>query len=358
MSKQMQLPLESVIVVGGQFGSEGKGAVIHEIGDSFGVHVRTGGVQAGHSIKFPEGHKLAGEIWKLQTIPVGAALGKTTVIAMASVIDPEILDRELGWFEKAGIKLDLHIDQRATILLPEYREDEANADLTKRLGSTGKGVGAARVARLMRTAQTADDYYKDDEQIAPMLCNTSDLLRSELDFGTRVLVEAAQGIGLSLFSGGYYPFCTSAEATPTGSFADLGLPLRYAHYFASVGVFRTVPIRVAGNSGELPFEIDWQTLESRRGKPIAESEKQTTVTKKIRRVAMWDAEEARRSVVEAGIDYAFLTFVDYIYPEIEGATDWHDLPAHVRHYVGEREKELGVEIVAIGTSFGSYAWRR
>lgn len=353
---QTRMPMpQGAIVVGGQWGSEGKGAVIYELGVDYATHVRVGGPQAGHSIKLP-----SGEVLKLQTIPVGAALGKECLIGMASVVDPEVLWREVGWFARLGMPLDLTIDPNATVLTEAYREAENQHGLTARLGSTGKGVGAARAARIMRTAPAAGEYFRPDELPEGVrVADTREILRERLkDAHNGILVEAAQGIQLSLFSSGYYPFVTSSEATPTGSFADLGLPLSQAHSFESVGVFRTFPIRVAGNSGPLPNEITWEALEEERGVPIPDSEKTTTVTLKTRRVARWSAEVARRSVVEAGIDWATLTFLDYPYPEISGQIDWDRFPKRVKAYVSKRENDLGVPINLVGTGFGSYAWRK
>lgn len=353
---QMRLPIPpGMIVVGGQWGSEGKGAVIYEIGSDYRTHVRVGGPQAGHSVKLS-----SGKVLKLQCIPVGALLGKESVIGMASVLDPDVLHREIGWFEDLGIPLDLTIDPAATVLSYRYKEDEKMAGLVSRLGSTGKGVGMARAERIMRRAATVGTWASHQE-IAPgvRVGDTRALLRQRLiDPANGVLVEAAQGVQLSLFSSGYYPFVTSSEATPTGSFADLGIPLRLASRFETMGVFRTFPIRVAGNSGPMPNEITWEELEGWRGVPIPESEKTTTVTLKTRRVAQWDAHVAFRSVVEAGIDMATLSFLDYPYPEISGLVDYDAFPGKVKKYVNAREKELGIPIVMCGTGFGTYAWRR
>lgn len=356
---QSRMPIPpGAIVVGGQWGSEGKGSFIYEIGKDYGTHVRTGGPQAGHSIKLP-----SGQVLKLQCIPVGAALGKETIIAQQSVVDPVVLAREVKWFEELGIPLDLTIDAAATILEPRHVVQEgpgSGGNMTARLGSTGKGVGAARAARIMREAETAGSYedwpfYSDQVKVAP---RTADLIRARLaDPVHGVLVEAAQGIELSLFSSGYYPYVTSCEATPTGAFAEMGLPLRDAKRFESIGVFRTYPIRVAGNSGPLPGEVTWEAIEGRLGRPIPDSEKTTTVTNKIRRVAEWNGKLAGRAVERAGISWAALTFLDYVYPEIAGWVSWDRMPRGVKQYVAHREVDLGVPIRVVGTGFGTYAWR-
>jgi adenylosuccinate synthase len=324
------------------------------MGRTYNTHVRVGGPQAGHSIKLP-----SGDILKLQTIPVGAALGAEAIIGMQSVIDPEVLYREIGWFNHLGLRFNLIIDSRATILELHDVEMEAKREMAARIGSTGKGVGAARANRILRRAQTAGDFWGHDTPGGVVISpDTSQMIAHRLQNPRHgVLVEAAQGIALSLFSSGYYPYCTSCEATPTGAFAELGLPLRYAQHFESVGVFRTFPIRVAGNSGPLPFEISWDILESERGASIPDSEKMTTVTNKVRRIARWDPKAARAAVERTGLDWAALTFLDYPYPEVAGQTDYDRFPPNVKRYVTAREKDLGIPIHVVGTGFGTYAWR-
>jgi len=339
------------IVVGGQWGSEGKGALIYEIGPDYDTHVRVGGPQAGHSIKLP-----GGEVLKLQCIPVGAALGKEAIIGQQSVVDPQVLNRELEWFRQLGIKTNLIVDPAATVLEPLAVVDEALAELTHRIGSTGKGVGAARAARIMRQAKTVGSYEYWPPEVS--ILHTAPIIQDRLaDPGHGVLVEAAQGVELALFSSGYYPYVTSSEPTPTGAFAEMGLPLWAASSFEAVGVFRTFPIRVAGNSGPLPNEISWEILEQERGGPISDSEKLTTVTNKVRRVARWDAKQARAAVQRSGIGWAALTFLDYPYPEVTGETDYDRIPPGAKRYVTERERDLGVPILLVGTGFGTYAWR-
>lgn len=349
-------PTPGLIVCGGQWGSEGKGALIFEIGGAYETHVRVGGPQAGHSIKLSQHED---QVLKLQTIPVGAALGKRAVIGMASVVDPEVLRREIGWFQQLGLPLDLTIDENATILAPEYRQAESEASLTDKLGSTGKGVGFARAERIMRRAETAATFFGHTRREWPevRVADTQNMLRSGLDNGG-LLVEAAQGVLLSLFSSGYYPYVTSSEAGPTAAFADLGLPMSYASAFESVGVFRTVPIRVAGNSGPLPKETTWEDIELGRGKLINDEEKTTTVTRKLRRVARWDPMISAATVRRCGFDWAALTFLDYVYGDIEHETNWDNMPATVQAYVGHREDDLGIPIRVVGTGFGTYAWRK
>src|SRR5690606_31856672 len=170
-------------------------------------------------------------ILKLQTIPVGAASGKSSIIGMASVVDMEVLAREVGWFQELGIPLVLVVDGRATVMPADAQEVEKAFGLNDRLGSTGKGVGAARAARIMRTAQTVWEYAEENPlSVGVAAVESSPVIRQQLRAG-QVLVEGVKGVLLSLSSYGYYPSVTSAEAPAAGAFAVLGLPLRLATEF-------------------------------------------------------------------------------------------------------------------------------
>jgi len=356
-NNKRRLAVACPIITGGQFGSEGKGAFIDEISDDYAVHVRVGGPQAGHSIirHFDTGPR----VFKFQVVPVGAARGKTSVIAMASVLDIDQMETELGWVRsELGQEPDVLVDYRCTVLDPNDVVEELAQGMIDRLGSTAHGVGHARAERIMRRASTAADHIERLENLGAAVVDTSSYLRFALQqrHSQGVLVEGAQGHGLSLFSGGFYPYATSNECGPAQAFADLGLPYNYANYFTPVSVFRTFPIRVAGNSGPLYKELTWERLQQRYGLHIPVE--QTTVTKKVRRVGEWDPGLARVSVLRHGVAKAVLSFLDYPFPEIQGETDWSQLPQRVIDYIHMRQLDLGVPIVAVGTGFGTYAWGR
>jgi adenylosuccinate synthase len=222
----------------------------------------------------------------------------------------------------------------------------------ERLGSTAHGVGAARVARIWRTAQTVGDAptrLPDDVLIE----NTTEVIAQALHAGEGVMVEGAQGHHLSLYSGGFYPFCTSGECGPTQAFADMGLPLDAAGEFETAAVFRTFPIRVAGNSGPLTGETSWEALRRTYGEHIPVE--QTTVTARVRRVGAFDPALARRSVMENGIHWAVLSFLDYPFPEVAGVTAWENLTAEARRLTLVREQQLGIPIRYVATGFGTFA---
>ncbi len=335
------------IITGGQYGSEGKGSYIHHIAGQYKTHVRTGGPQAGHSIKMGDG-----TVYKLTTVPVGAfTRGTVSLIAPTSVLDLDRLFEEMAWaYHVNGDRYPLVIvDPRCTVLIEGDKELEENSDITARLGSTAHGVGAARVRRIDRRAETADFFRSEILRTGAIVEDTIPLVRNITE---GVLIEAAQGQLLSLFSGAY-PFCTSAECGPAQAFVDAGFPLYMADRVQSTGIFRTLPIRVGGNSGPMGgTEMSWDTVAELYGDHIAEE--RTTVTNKIRRISTWDPAEVARSVAWTQIDDAVLTFVDYPFPEIAGTVSRGSLPPDVLTYVKTRALQIGVPIVHIGTGFGTY----
>jgi adenylosuccinate synthase len=273
---------------------------------------------------------------------------------MATVVDPVILAEEMEWRPEARVLLD----PRATILEQELdRSQEENADLVNRLGSTGKGIGSARSRRIMRTAGTAGDYPYLPPGVE--LVDTSAYIRRKLLAGNQVMFEGSQGQGLSLFSSGHYPKVTTGECGPLQMATDAGLtPHSFSPLDRWIGVYRTCPIRVAGNSGDLLGETTWDYLRNIWGDHIPEE--RTTVTNKVRRVGTWDARLARKTARYMGITEAALTFLDYPFPELAGATQQRELIDNetANLYVRERELDIGSEITLVGTGFGTYIERK
>lgn len=210
-------------------------------------------------------------------------------------------------------------------------------------GSTQKGIGAARASRLMRTARLASDYaghrITDDLYLGSVLCDTADVLGGQ----SSVLIEGTQGYGLGLHAG-YYPHCTSGDCRAIDFLAQAGLPPQDVETWV---VLRTFPIRIAGNSGPLDGEVDWAT--------VGVDPEFTTVTKKMRRVGLWDMGLARAAVKANGggarVRVA-LTFADYWWPELKDADgSWSGtIPdATMADKIAIVEEHIGAEIVMLGT---------
>lgn len=342
------------VVVGGQFGSEAKGHVTGWLAKSphVGAVVRVAGPNAGHTA-----HDAQGRPWALRQVPCAAVtnLDAKLYIAAGSEIDPLVLVDEIGRLEHAGIPVHhrLFVDPEATVIEEQHLIDET--DLVGHIGSTGKGIGAARSARIMREASTWFGWIQTSppilERFHPNTAPCAPSLLYTLNQGQDVIIEGTQGFGLGLHAS-YYPFCTSSDCraidflamagiNPWASLSADGLPPELRIW----PVFRTYPIRVAGNSGELYRELDWAELAERTGGYI--KPERTTVTRKIRRIGEWDAMLARRAMIANGWPsitlYPVLTFVDYWFPELADVENRETLDQHPELWgkIQQIEEDLG-----------------
>lgn len=317
------------IVIGGQFGSEAKGKVIAFLADEFDMAVRTGSPNAGHTV-FKDG-----EIYRLQQIPATFVNKKCVLyIGAGALINPDILRKEA---EHTNTKERLFIDPQAGIIEEKHLLQEG--ELVQKIGSTGKGCGAALADRIWRKDfKLAKDVLKDFQ-----MANVVEILNQGIDEGKNVLVEGTQGFGLSLYHG-IYPFVTSRDTNASNFLAEAGIsPLLASEIIL---VIRTYPIRVAGNSGPLPNEITWKELSSRIGKEVEET---TTVTKKIRRVAEFDIEIVKKAISVNRPTQISLQFLNYLYPQDENKNSWESLSNEAKTYIENLEHDLEVPITLIGT---------
>ena len=235
------------VVVGGQFGSEGKGKVALEIArrssDPVAV-VRVGGPNSGHTA-----YDRAGRKHVLRQLPAGCIDRDADVVLPAGAyIDVDVLRSEI---EELDFPRDrIRISSQARIITDEHKQWEAAAGLAGTIGSTGSGVGAAVMASVARGAgnfELKSFEAVDHPDLESFICDTSDHLRGQLDAGHRVIVEGTQGFGLSLLEGGYWPKATSRSTTAAGALAEAGLsPVDVDDVTM---VIRSFPIRVAGDSG-------------------------------------------------------------------------------------------------------------
>lgn len=326
------------VVVGGQYGSEAKGHVTGWLAKSkhVGAVVRIAGPNAGHTAYDDQGRP-----WALRQIPCAAVTNLTAklIIAAGSEIDTGVLINEIKRLEDGGIPITdrLFIDPEATVIENRHQDIEHDTQLTDRVGSTGKGIGAARADRIMRKAAVWRDLahgegpYLDRLNMAP----AAPALVYAMNQGLDIVIEGTQGYGLGLHAG-YYPFCTSSDCraidflsmagvSPWGHLKD-GAPPELRIW----PVFRTYPIRVAGNSGPMHRELDWAELGERTDGYV--KPERTTVTQKIRRIGEWDALLAHRAMVANGHPsmslFPVLTFVDYWFPELANVSDRETLDRH------------------------------
>lgn len=303
------------VLVGGQYGSEGKGAVAAHLAYRYDVHVRVGSPNAGHTIWWN------GERHVMQTIPCGwINPDARIVIGRGALVSPRLLMQELAHIETyyPDFRDRLYIDPMAGVLDERFHEAEGgvDGDIHRRIGSTGEGVGAARIARLRRDPSEFRMFGEiaGDLGLETSLCyNTPDFLARMQDSGLDVMLEGTQGSALSLYHS-YWPYCTTVDTNAAGIIAEVGVaPSRVTDV---VMVCRTYPIRVAGNSGPMRNETDWDRVSRAAGREV---EERTTVTRKVRRVAEWDDELFRQACLLNSPTEIALTFCDYVDPMLHGA---------------------------------------
>jgi adenylosuccinate synthase len=282
------------IVVGGQFGSEGKGKVSAFITKTEGIDicVRCGGPNSGHSFVGENGRNIV-----VRQLPTGFIRSQTRLLIPAgALVDLEVLKGEIDNLKIPAERIG--VDPNCFIIEARDRDTERSLQLRERLSSTLCGVGSAVSRRVLRAADArlAKDAGGQYPWLRPLLVRegVSTEINTALDERKSVLIEGTQGFGLSVYHSPYYPHCTSRDTTAAGFLSEVGVsPLRVTEI---VAVFRTFPIRVAGSqAGPLKNEIDWETIRRESGYPHDIAER-TSVTNKVRRVARFDWELARAAV--------------------------------------------------------------
>ena len=238
--------MAATIVVGGQYGSEGKGKVVALLAKRSNAPwlVRCGGPNSGHTVTI-DGNDVI-----LRQVPCCSDPHRATFcISAGGAIDETVLLRELDLLNID--REQIIVDPRAVIVTEEDREAERR--VLQDIASTCSGTGAALVRRMSRhhdvplaTTSGAIAGRCRVEPVAP-------LLHSVLDDGGDVIVEGTQGFALSLLHGPDYPFVTSRDTTAAGFAMEVGLSPRLISDI--IMVLRTFPIRVGGPSGPFAREI-------------------------------------------------------------------------------------------------------
>lgn len=343
------------VIVGGQFGSEGKGHCAAELArrEHDMMAIRTGGPNAGHTAwglpRFPihpRQDPTRSIEFKFRQLPVAAVVNSRAVVALAarSLVQLDLADSEA---KQAGTPA-LLVDRAATVLEPAHTLVEST-DAALSWGSTQKGIGAARMDRLHRTARTFADVEHGVRHSRLAGCDVAGLARKILRNGGTVQIEAAQGYGLGLHTE-FYPKTTSADCRAIDALADVGLsPWEFSDCPLEIWlVVRPNPIRVAGESGPLENETTWSDL----GLP----EERTTVTNKVRRVGGWDpglvAEAVRANGGNRNVRL-WMNMADHVFPFLRGATELAVLSQSERRrvssWVAELARETNAPVCALGT---------
>jgi adenylosuccinate synthase len=331
--------MPNTILVGAQWGDEGKGKIIDFLTDEADIVVRSqGGNNAGHTIV------IGGEKYVLHLIPSGILRrSKTCVIGNGVVLDPVSLVGEIDGLLARGVKIgkNLLISDAAHLVLPYHRSLDELREVqkgSKKIGTTKRGIGPAyadkasrtglRMSDLMRpdvfTAKLTQrikennailkshglaplngkkilqDYLAAGEKLRPFVTNTVIFLHRALELKQNMLFEGAQGTFLDI-DHGTYPFVTSSNTTAGGASTGSGVP---PHRIDSVlGVMKAYTTRV----GEGPFATEDEGLSDRLH---AMGREYGATTGRARRCGWFDAVSTRYSTMVNGIDKIAITNLD------------------------------------------------
>ena len=321
-----------IAVIGMQYGSEGKGAVAELLGHTCDIAIRIGAPNAGHTIVY------RGEKYAMRHIPCAWTNPSCMLmIGPAGMINQDVLMEEIKMVEKAtGFPLAgrFFIHENVSVIEHRHEEAEREDDMYNRTGSTKEGIGAATADRVRRkaiTIGTARECLGEIEKYFISHKDYLDLVHGIYDRGGTIMLEGTQGHGLSLYHG-HYPHVTSRDTTASSLAGGCGIAPSMVT--TVVGVLRTYPIRIAGNSGPLKYETNFDELG-------VEAER-TTVTKKVRRIGRFDREMFIQAVKINRPNMLAITFMDYLPKE--------NRLSFVRHI----ESISGVKVKYIGTGPDDY----
>lgn len=338
------------VLVGAQYGSEGKGNIAFFLAREYDLLIRVGGPNAGHKVPLPT-------VYTHRQLPSGTRANERAklLIGPGATIDPTLLQQEIA---ECGVDADrLSIDPQAMVIEPG--DLEAERALVKSIASTGKGGGHAASRRILgRSGDLAIPVRlaKDVQELAAYIRPAREVLDEAYRNGHRILLEGTQGTALSLFHG-HYPHVTSRDTTTNGTLAEAGIgPRRLRRVIL---VTRTYPIRVKNpdteglSSGFMSQEIDYEKLAERSGVPLDEIQRTETssVSERQRRIAEFDWDLLRRSVELNGATDIALTFADYLDVENQKAQRYDQLTDETIRFIEEVERVSGVSVSLISTRF-------
>jgi adenylosuccinate synthase len=331
------------MVIGGQWGDEGKGKVVDLLSSSFAAVVRyNGGNNAGHTVRF------ADRTFALHLVPSGIIHDQATCyLASGMVVDPTGLVAEMDTLIGEGVDIDgrITLSPRATLILPTHKALDSAREGTLgagKIGTTGRGIGPAYQDRAQRRGLRAhvltdpdrlreralalmeqhnrelktlfeaepvdlgaavDEVEAAASRLASTVSEVGPALRRHRAAGDGVLFEGAQGVMLDL-AWGTYPFVTSSSCLPGFAAASCGIGPKMLG--PVIGVMKAYATRVG--SGPFPSELEDATGEKMRERGVEFG----TTTGRPRRCGWFDAAAARYAVEVAGIDAVAVTKLDVL----------------------------------------------
>jgi adenylosuccinate synthase len=322
------------VVLGAQFGSEGKGkicAYLGLVGDYTGS-IRTGGPNAGHTVLHD------GRRYVFRHIP-SAAVNKALdlIIGPGSYLRLDVFEAEVRSLSSLGISHRLAIDRLAGVISPQHVA--ANATMTT--PSMGQGVAPASADRALRKLTCVRDSPLPHGVVVDIL----EHVVPRLDVAN-FLLEGTQGFALGYYQD-WYPHSTSRDISVAALLSEATLPLNGVRDV--YGVFRTFPIRTVDGQSDLDAkETTWPAL-SRFARASEQIEEHSSVDGSIRRVARLSVGLARRFIRINRPTVACITFADYLDAAARGITKRDELPSRVRAFLDRFEDLLEIKVGIIST---------
>lgn len=314
------------IIVGGQYGDEGKGKIISHLAltDNPEVIARGGvGPNAGHEVNYQ------GRRYPLRLVPCGFVNEKARLLIGAGVfVNPEVLMKEL---DLINAHKRLGVDFRAGVITKEHIERDGASANSQKIGTTKTGCGPAVADRVNRVARTAADF----PELKPYL---TDVVK-EVNAAKEVMVEGTQGFMLSVLYG-TYPFVTSKDTSASTIAADVGLgPTRIDEV---IMVIKSYTTRVG--SGPLKDELSVDAAKARNMQEYG------TVTGRPRRTSPdLHFEDLKLAATINGATQVAMTKIDIRFPGNQGVKKYADLTHEAKKFIEDAERRIGVPITLIGT---------
>jgi adenylosuccinate synthase len=335
--------MANVVVLGAQWGDEGKAKIIDMLADNANMVVRCqGGCNAGHTVQCGK------DVFKFHLVPSGMLYGgKHCLIGNGTVIHPDVLLGEIDTLQAKGYDTSLlKLSDRAHLTLPFHIELDKAAETAacqKKIGTTGRGIGPTYIDKVGRYGLRVGDLYEPEtvlrerllqiveakapllslcpvgskysaesllswcqtyaDRLRPYVADTVSLLHEALERGESILFEGAQGTLLDI-DYGTYPYVTSSNATAGGVCTGSGIgPTRLDHV---LGVMKAYTTRV----GEGPFPTELNDAIGRR--LLEMGQEFGTTTGRPRRCGWFDAMIARYGVRVNGLDSLAITKLDVL----------------------------------------------
>lgn len=336
------------VLVGGAYGSEGKGHIASYLAPEYDVLVRVGGPNAGHKV-FEDPEPYVHHLLPSGTRRCRADL----VISAGAVLSVPQLLREIADCSVTAKRLS--IDPHAMVIEDEDIEFERRT-LVGSIGSTGQGVGAATARKILRGATPPPVRLAGDiTELKPFIRETIAVLDKAFRDGKKVFLEGTQGVGLSLHHG-KYPHVTSRDTTASGCLSEAGIPPSRVRKV--VMVCRTLPIRVKSpsrkrTSGHMSQPLTWNDVGERSGYDPRDLERaeQTSTTHRLRRVGEFEWDLLRRAVSLNGPTDIGLSFADYINRSNAEARRFELLTDDTIRFIDEVERVACAPVSLISTRF-------